>query len=612
MQEWAGERKLTVASFFLWNIGSVEQSSQEGLARGLLYHILEQNLELVPAVFPYMWQEAQSGVVDLRLPSNSEMKTAFKQIGAQQTTGAFAFFIDGLDEFTGNHRDGISFIQSFITSANIKILVSSRPIDTCVAAFSSAPKLRLQDLTEPDIEKYINDVLRSHPYIRQANCVSDATLEGLVDDIRSKASGVFLWVVLACRAITEGFEAYDDAEELRRRVDELPPELEQLFRHILNGLPTRFIKQSAKLLRVCYTSRLLQFESRIPAFRLAWAHEKNMKTDELGDFTPDSLDERKARSAMLKGRLRSRCRGLLELTTKGNDLVNGPSVVFMHRTVFEFLSAPGVWELDCLQIDDPEFDATTVLAYMACYVLCVHKTTINNGMIYVAARYMQELEKSSISTLRRLLNCFSDALMQSINDVHASSARIGHDPSINEATLLIAIELDLTTFVGDHDLRKTIAVRKLRIHDGSLRYNLLYHALRKPLIFSSLAVPDEFPCSTAMINILIQAGCTSNESIALSGTDKKTCWESWLESMCMATFEHTPEIRSAEITVLMIRAGALVGDAHSAREQDKLKSVLRKVSGSQSVAKRIENLQDREKWIALCNDIAGALTPMIL
>ena len=158
-----------------------------------MYHILEQNLELVPAVFPYMWQEAQSGVVDLRLPSNSEMKTAFKQIGAQQTTGAFAFFIDGLDEFTGNHRDGISFIQSFITSANIKILVSSRPIDTCVAAFSSAPKLRLQDLTEPDIEKYINDVLRSHPYIRQANCVSDATLEGLVDDIRSKRPSGFGW-----------------------------------------------------------------------------------------------------------------------------------------------------------------------------------------------------------------------------------------------------------------------------------------------------------------------------------------------------------------------------------------------------------------------------------
>lgn len=119
-----------------------------------------------------MWQEAQSGEVDLKLPSISEMKAAFQQIGAQQTNGAFAFFIDGLDEFTGNHREGISFVKSLITSANIKILLSSRPIDTCVAAFLLAPRLKLQDLTKSDIAAYINDVVRSHPYVCEDKCRS--------------------------------------------------------------------------------------------------------------------------------------------------------------------------------------------------------------------------------------------------------------------------------------------------------------------------------------------------------------------------------------------------------------------------------------------------------
>ncbi|CAI9629904.1 unnamed protein product [Alternaria burnsii] len=616
LQEWAGERKLTVASFFLWNIGAVEQSSQEGLARGLLHHVLKQNPTLTPEVLPYMWQEAQSGVVGLRLPSHSEMKTAFQQIGNQQTKGAFAFFIDGLDEFTGNHRDGISFVKSFITSANIKIIVSSRPIDSCVAAFSSAPKLKLQDLTEPDIERYINDVLRSHPYVRQAKCVSDATLEGLVEDIQSKASGVFLWVVLACRTLTEGFEAYDDADELRRRVDELPPELEQLFRHILNGLPTRFIQQSAKLLRVCYTSRKLHFENRIPAFRLAWAHEKDMKTDAMGEFIPDSLNERKARSAMLKGRLRSRCRGLLEVTTKDYDLVNGPSVVFMHRTVFEFLCTPGVWEMECLRIDDHEFDATTVLAYMVCYLLCAQKTTFHEGknVIYTAFLYMQEIEATSIPTLGRLLNRFAYALMQPVSDIQIPSTRPGFAPAVDESALLLAIELDLVAFVESHDLRdlrKIVTLRKLHNQDASTQWSLLYHALKKPMLFKRLATPHGYPYSSDMINILLQAGCNPNERIAVSGTDKKTCWEIWMESGCMVTFERTPEIRSAEITMLMIRGGALVRGTHFDGEQDKLKSLLQTVGDPQSAAKRIEDLQDRRKWIALCNEIAEAVAPML-
>lgn len=570
-----------------------------------------------------MWQEAQSGEVDLKLPSINEMKTAFQRIGDQRTSGAFAFFIDGIDEFTGNHRDGISFVKSFITSANIKILLSSRPIDTCVAAFSSAPKLRVQDLTKPDIATYINDVVRSHPYVCESNCLSDATVEGLAEDIQSKASGVFLWVVLACRTLIEGFEAYDDAEELRRRVDELPPELEQLFRHILDGLPSRFVQQAAKLLRVCYISRVLQIENRISAFRLAWAHEKDMKPHALGDLVMGFFDEREKKCAILKGRLRSRCRGLLEVSTMPVHARDNPSVDFMHRTVFEFLNTPAVWAMDCLQIHDHEFEATTVLAYMSCHKVNVRARTLckGNGEILMASKYIREVERVSPSNLSHLLNCFAYALGLPVDDTDISSTRNGPDDAVNETVLLLAIELDLVAFVGSHDLRKIFALRKLHSPDANVQWNLVHHALNKPVLFerlatldeyqSSAATLDEYPSSAAMINLLLQAGCTPNESIAVSGIDRKTCWENWMESECMTNSGSVLDIRSAEITMLMIRGGALVGVTHFDREQNTLKSLLRKVGDPKSVAKRIENLQDRTKWIALCNEIAEAVASSI-
>jgi hypothetical protein len=109
-----------------------------------------------------MWRDAQSGSLELEIPSSIELSQALIRLGAESTDGAYAFFIDDLDEFLGNHRDGIAFVQKLATSANIKVLLSSRPIDTCVAAFASRPKLALQDLTKHDIQLYVDDTIRSH------------------------------------------------------------------------------------------------------------------------------------------------------------------------------------------------------------------------------------------------------------------------------------------------------------------------------------------------------------------------------------------------------------------------------------------------------------------
>jgi len=67
---------------------------------------------------------------------------------------------------------------------------------------------------------------------------------GMLEEIVSKSSGVFPWVVLACRSLISGFADYDRLPELRRRIDELPSELEDMFQHMLKNVKERHRQQS--------------------------------------------------------------------------------------------------------------------------------------------------------------------------------------------------------------------------------------------------------------------------------------------------------------------------------------------------------------------------------
>ncbi|KAK3358920.1 hypothetical protein B0T25DRAFT_599857 [Lasiosphaeria hispida] len=184
----------------------------------------------------------------------------------------------------------------------------------------------------------------------------------------NKSSGVFLWVVLACRSLFSGFNTYDRVSELRLRVDELPPELIDLFQQMLSETKVGMHTLGLALIE--------DYDNTSP-----------IHIERLGNKVKRELCEE------LEGRLRSRCGGLLEVkgalkprrdgeefclcgqhdSTPHNEYHIDPTmvfhhdgyidstVVFMHRTVFEFLSEEHVWELDCLRAPDnglnlnPEF-----------------------------------------------------------------------------------------------------------------------------------------------------------------------------------------------------------------------------------------------------------------
>jgi hypothetical protein len=76
-------------------------------------------------------------------------------------------------------------------SANIKAVLSSRPLSAFEASFANSPKLRLHELTAHDIEIFVSDHLGQHPRIVELSLDDAAGVRALTHEIVSAASGVF-------------------------------------------------------------------------------------------------------------------------------------------------------------------------------------------------------------------------------------------------------------------------------------------------------------------------------------------------------------------------------------------------------------------------------------
>jgi len=111
----------------------------------------------------------------------------------------FCFFIDGLDEYSGDHEEMAEFLKQVAISPHIKFCLSSHPWKVFEDVFHGLSMLRLQDLTYGDIKAYVADKLERHPKMHDLSGKEPQHSAELIKEIVSKASSVFLWVVLCCQ-----------------------------------------------------------------------------------------------------------------------------------------------------------------------------------------------------------------------------------------------------------------------------------------------------------------------------------------------------------------------------------------------------------------------------
>ena len=592
LQTWAGNEALVVAKFFFWNAGNDMQKSQEGLLQSLLHEILSRCPQLMESVCPSRWQR-----FDLYDTSFSDPWTKWELIESfdllsrvPNLTSKFCFFIDGLDEYQGDHFDLIQTVRRLAGSSSIKICLSSRPWEEFTDAFGRDKNrtIILQDLTRRDIQLYVHDALKKHQYFAKRQ-EADPRLNELVEELEDRAQGVFLWVTIVVRSLLRGLTHADDVSDLRRRLREFPSELNPFFQHIFDSIDPFYREQTAQLFLVN-----MKALTPLSVIALQFIEEERSRPDYIFELEikPYSNKEIEDIFDTVKRRLNARCKDLLEVNVDPSlHPFCGYRVGFLHRTVRDYLIEPQMREmLNGWAAKDLDATSSLCRAHLAqimslpepCETMqrpSVVKEFFRlvNGFMYYASELEREKGLSDVALINALDHAAS-TYRERRNDIFELSPY----SSSPESGVLhwTNLELDLKRRDADEWCEKSFLAKTVecglrlyvtKILDAQpqlLRKErgrpLLDYALRPRVVERQSKIigfvdPD-------MVRLLLLRGADPNQKISIYNTKKSGhitvwaffLWEIWLD---VKFWENAPESpRWAEklfaVTEMLLKYGA--------------------------------------------------------
>ncbi|USP77500.1 hypothetical protein yc1106_04774 [Curvularia clavata] len=373
LKKWAGHHTLLSPHFFFWNVGTQLQKSHTGLLRSLLHSILAEYQDLIPAVFPTLYASG-TPISDEEAFSYIELKGAFERMKIRSASFLrICIFIDGVDEFEGDHRDMSTFLCS-LASSTIKVVVSSRPINACLNVFRGCPTLRLQDLTHDDMHVFIRDRLGSHPMMAELQDESPEKATTLKAEIQEKAEGVFLWVRLVTGLLLRGLEDGDDFDDLLPKLRALPTDLRELYNRMMQKMPSEYQVQASQMFQIFEWWRLNGNDEPLELLLLSFAIQQPHIAISSSKDTCDTQKKR-GQSERMASRVRSRCCGLLEVREMPTSNIfwpPTPMVAYLHRSVAEFVASQDVWEQIHSLTIDTRFNPGT---HIACGLLSILKSS---------------------------------------------------------------------------------------------------------------------------------------------------------------------------------------------------------------------------------------------
>ncbi|KAG6354705.1 hypothetical protein INS49_004723 [Diaporthe citri] len=385
LNSWADGRKLTIASFYFWNIGSDYEN---------------QCPDFIPQVWPAQWAQANSApwLVSKTIEvSEKDVIQAFRGVIEAHDvlkSHCFAFFIDGLDEFQAtvqdDHRDLVRLLCKWAAnpSGNIKLCVSSREYPAFMDGFTPTLRIRFHDLTRRDMDIYIRDKL--------AHASAEESFENLVSLIMSKANGVFLWVALVVKSLREGLEDGLSCSDLTQEVDILPDQLESLYKHILMSMgKSKRRKAYQTFSMVMELKKHGDYRMSLLAYSFLEEYEAGenffMNGDNVFPMSKLTGEQGTKRAESSSRRLAGWCKGLVEpyerpLWSTG-PTSEGPCMAawkswpmeldFVHRSISDFLESDEVQH--DMQLNLRRFDhVDAVLNLMVSDVLYENATSVYN------------------------------------------------------------------------------------------------------------------------------------------------------------------------------------------------------------------------------------------
>ncbi|KAH3904242.1 hypothetical protein HBH56_237610 [Parastagonospora nodorum] len=410
LKQWAGSKELVTLHFFFWHLGTDLQRSHAGMLRGILHAMLEKHPELIPAVFPKFYRNWENWNSDIT-PDYVEVKKAFAVMMEKCSYLKMAIFIDGVDEFEGDYRDMALLLRS-LASSRVKLVISSRPLNGCLASLAGCPTLRVQDLTRKDMKVFVDGELSTHHLMTRLVRQFPAKAPQFALDIVEKAEGVFLWVKLVVHLLIQSLENGDTLDEMHALLTTLPSDLRDLYRRMFEK-GVEYQKESAVMFQLNEKWLEVSRDQSLPGILMWYAiNSPTAALDQpLGPMPSDQYDW--GMSSLIK-RIQSRCSGLLEIRYKGRTLdglseitvaQNGVSIdeigwltiTYLHRTVHEFITLEDVWRDICDLTKDMSFTISTRLtaACLSTIKLARHSTQLHTGYVVAITQLLREVVDAS-------------------------------------------------------------------------------------------------------------------------------------------------------------------------------------------------------------------------
>ena len=377
LKAWAGTLPLSVAGFFFWTSGSIEQRSQAGLLRSLLWQLLDQQRSLVKLVFPDLWAQCWTlstrDRIAMKLEWSLDQLMLGLQLYVQNIVGKTraCLLIDGLDEFEGDHEMIINLFKDLQAQSaqHLKVCLSSRPWLVFETAFKYVPQFKLQDLTLHYMTSYVRDKFSQHQTMCKLMSHEPSAEHVLTAELVQRADGVFLWVVMIVGALLDDLTTTDSLADVQLYLRKFPTDLDQLFRHVLfDRLPQPHLEAAARYFQLIRAREIVceytgdKSNGTLTLWEMAMsevASPQEVIATPIHQLSKDEIIDRCTRTTH---HLVTCSAGLLEVHKRqGRDAIEAMryatdenevrvesvaygKVTFLHRTVRDFLIYSGVWD----------------------------------------------------------------------------------------------------------------------------------------------------------------------------------------------------------------------------------------------------------------------------
>ena len=308
LEQWSPDNEVLIVTFFLWLSGTRMQRSLKGLLCSVARQIVRSDEDLPTKLICIDDKLLLKRSVDDW--SCEELHQLLRTL-LRLLSRPVCIFVDGLDEFDQGDdiEELLDLIQELSMTINVKVCVSSRPENYLEKRLSQYRQVRLQDLTAQDIEICIREKLEEVRKKCSLASFDQEHLDGVVEVIKEKSDGVFLWVHYAINTTLRGMRNGDDFGVLLARVESLPGEMHELYLQMwkrLNGDDQFYSDEAATY---------FSYDSHYPLslFELMVALDESLQADYMNNVGPLDPDDLARGCEVLKTRILTRCAGLLEV-----------------------------------------------------------------------------------------------------------------------------------------------------------------------------------------------------------------------------------------------------------------------------------------------------------